>query len=203
MNPREKYKDVPFCISRLKSNDEQAFRHIYDLYKGRLFLFALKFLKTEDLAEEVVHDVFLKIWEDRCRLNPELSFNSYIHTICKHRIFNLLKRTARLRCLKADVQSGITEASNQTEDAIVFKEYGKLAEEVINGLPPRRRLVYRLCKEEGKSYQEAAEELGISRDAVKDHLVKAGKTIREFFSVRTDIKFNTIFLTNLFLQLAL
>lgn len=203
MNRHEQYKDMHFCVSRLKNGDEEAFSYIYDQFKTRLFLFSLKFLKSEDLAEEVVHDVFLKIWEERQGLNPELSFNSYLHTICKHLIFNLLKRTARLRCLKASIQDSTVEASNQTEDAIIFKEYGRLAEEVINNLPPRRRLVYRLCKEEGKSYQEAAEELGISRDAVKDHIIKAGKTIREFFRIKTDIKFNTIFLTGLLLRLVL
>lgn len=171
-----------------KDGDTKAFKHIYDQYKGRLFLFSLRFLKSEELAEEVVHDVFMKIWEERARLNPELSINSYLHTICKNMIFNLLKREARLRLIKAEMQNSNAGVSNNTEDVLAQREYCRLAEEAIGALPPKRRLIYRLCKEEGKSYQEAADELGISRNAVKDHLVKARKSITKFFNLRADIK---------------
>lgn len=185
---------------RLKGGDTEAFRHIYDRYKARLFLFSLKFLRSEEQAEEIVHDVFLKIWEERRGLDPDRSFGSYLHTVCKHHIFNLLKRIARQRRYESVVRDNFSGTANLTENVVLFREYSRLAEEAINTLPPRRRMVYRLCREEGKSYEEAAEELGISRNAVKDHLVKAGKTIRKFFSVRADIKFNTPLLVFLFFR---
>ncbi|MCK5367454.1 MAG: RNA polymerase sigma-70 factor, partial [Cyclobacteriaceae bacterium] len=77
-------------LKRLKKGDEAAFEILYNIYKGRLYSFSIKLVKSDDLACDIIHDVFVKVWEKRKQINHESNFSSYLHTICKNRIFNFL-----------------------------------------------------------------------------------------------------------------
>jgi RNA polymerase sigma-70 factor (family 1) len=172
-------------IKGLKENDYKAFEYIYNKYKRRLFLFALKFVKSEELAEEVLHDVFLKIWELRASLDEKQCFSSYLFTICKNHILNLLKKIARENRIKHEIGLKQDVVHQEVENGFVYDEYKKLAEVAIAKLPAKRRLVFTMVKVEGMSYEEVVNTLHISRNAVKDHVVKAGKAIKEYLLLTT------------------
>lgn len=167
-------------IKLLCKGEEQAFQSLYEKYHSHLYYFALKFLKSGALAEEVVHDVFLKIWENRKNLRADLNFKAYVFTICKNHIVNTLLRATKEREIKNKIAQHLTTSHNELEETVVYDDYMHLAYEAIHHLPPQRQLVFKLCREEGKTYAEIAETLNISTGTVRDHIVKAGKFIKSY-----------------------
>lgn len=176
-------------VEGLINGQKEAFEKVYAAYHYKVYKLAIKFVKSEEIAKEVVQDVFVKIWVSRHTINKELSFSAYLFTIAHNHIFNLLKRAAKETSLKSEILAAAELTTNQTEDAVITAEYESLASHAIEHLPPQRKIVFKLCRQEGKSYEEVAQELGISKSTVKDHMVKAVKTIKEYLHIHTQASF--------------
>lgn len=189
--------DLDILVKKIKKDDEEAFRRVYDFYKSRLYYFALKFTKRGVYAEEIVQEVFIKIWENRRKLNPELSFRSYIFTITYHTLINFLKKAALDEKTKHELCRIFTESERVAETGPDY-ESEKMLHEAIDGLPPRRKEIFRLAKLQGKSYAEIAAELNISKDTVRLQIIEANKTIKEFFRKRRHLITGISLLTWLF-----
>lgn len=180
-------------VERLAADDRDAFEACYYKYHAPLYRFALKLLKSPMLAEEVVHDTFLKIWENRQRLDAALSLRSYLFTITRNDVLNLLARSAREAAIAQEILASFGEGiHNATENEVVYNDYHRIVQQAIDQLPPQRRQVFTLCRLEGKSYEEAATLLNISTGTVSDHMVKAGKTLRQFLNIHTDLSLPTV-----------
>lgn len=174
-------------ISRIRKGDSKAFEFIYHRYKEKVYLFSLKIIKSPELAEEIVHDAFLKVWEKRAMLNPDQSFNAFIHTICKNLVLNSLKKAAHSKALSEEIKNSYWLMQSSQEDEITSEEYRSLLLSALDKLPNKRKIIFQSCKLEGKSYQEVAEQYQISKNAVKDHVVKAGKFIKEFVLSKAEL----------------
>ena len=118
--------DERYYVKRLKKGDGKAFEFLFDKYKKRLYLFSLRFLKSEHLAEEFTQETFLKVWEKRKQLNEDESFNSYIHTICKNDILNYLKRSVKLQHIKKEILNKFSYSGYDTDDIISFNEFNDI-----------------------------------------------------------------------------
>ncbi|HYH56419.1 MAG TPA: RNA polymerase sigma-70 factor [Anseongella sp.] len=165
----------------------KAFEQLYDRYHGMLYRSSLKILKSDDLARETVQEVFIKLWEARQNLNEELSISAYLVTMTRNRIFNMLKRASRESRIKAEIKLHAEMASNSTESRVLLSEYREVVDSAIAQLPPQRKRIFILCRQEGKSYEEVAGLFGISKSTVRDHMVKALKSVREHFYLKTGI----------------
>ncbi|MET3876883.1 RNA polymerase sigma-70 factor [Chitinophaga sp. OAE865] len=173
-------------LQRLQQGDTEAYIALYDQYYPSLYTYILHFINIPELAEDALQEVFIKIWEIRERINPELSFSGYLYRITRNHVFKLLKKISADAALRLQVMQ---ELQHQTEDAdtrLLWKQYESLLHQAIAQLPPQRQKVFRLCREESKSYEEVAVELGISRNTVKEHMVLAMKSIKFFFYTNTD-----------------
>jgi len=163
----------------LQKGDSNAFQELYDQYHQPLYHYVLRFVKSPALAEDVLQDVFLKIWEIRSRIDPELSFKAYLYRISRNSVFKLLKKIAIDENLRVQVLKQFSQSVADADLKVLWQQYEELLHAAINRLPPQRQKVFRLCREEGKTYEEVADELGISRNTVKEHMVLAMKLIRE------------------------
>ncbi|WP_436484224.1 RNA polymerase sigma factor [Chitinophaga sp. ARDCPP14] len=173
-------------LQRLQQGDTEAYITLYDQYYPSLYTYILHFINIPELAEDALQEVFIKIWEIRERINPELSFSGYLYRITRNHVFKLIKKISADAALRLQVMQ---ELQHQTEDAdtrLLWKQYESLLHKAIAQLPPQRQKVFRLCREESKSYEEVAVELGISRNTVKEHMVLAMKSIKFFFYTNTD-----------------
>lgn len=179
--------DESNIVKRLNRGDEAAFELLFNNYKERLYLFAIKLVKSDELACDIIHDVFVKVWEIRVNIDHNSNFSSFLHTICKNLIFNLLKQASRREALKLEIIQYTSQNQNTLEEDIYFREYEIIANEAVNQLPPRRKEVFQMCKVEGKTYNQTASDLGISRDAVKDHIVRASKFIKSYFKKHSEV----------------
>ncbi|MET7001371.1 RNA polymerase sigma-70 factor [Chitinophaga defluvii] len=167
----------------LQQGNVAAFREIYARYYSALYNYALGMVKIPALAEDVVQDVFLKIWEVRARINPSLSFTAYLYRIARNNIFKRWKKIAVDQQLRDQVMLQLSANANSgsAELQVQWKAYQELLNKAVDNLPPQRKRVYQLCREDGRTYEETANELGISKHTVKEHMTLATRYIREYF----------------------
>lgn len=168
-------------LALLATGDRPAFKQLYKAYYSKIYAYALKFTKSAFLAEDIAQDVFLKIWENRDSLRDVKFFKGYLFTICKNMTLSMLSRAAREVKIRDLILAGAMQFHSDTEFKIQNEEYERLLNQAIESLPPQRKLIFRLCKIEGKCYEEAAEQLAISPGTVNDHIVKATRAIRAYF----------------------
>lgn len=170
-------------LIRLSAGSRTDFMAVYDTFQKGLFAFAYHYLGDKDLAEDVTQTVFMKIWETRHRINPKLPFAGYLYRITRNEVFDELKAIAKRQKAEAGMASATPEPLALSVDTIFeHQEYEDLLEEAIQALPPQRQRIFRLCRQDGLTYQEAASQLGISYYTVKEHMTLAVQAIKNHLS---------------------
>ena len=192
------YQDTEL-LTFIRTGDEAAFTEIYDRYHKGVYYYLLGFVKDPLLAEDLVNEVFIKVWEIRDRLHIEASFGAYLYRTCHNRATNTLKKIAsdnRLRQRVIDHLQTITAHDLPLPGEL--EAYDRLLDAALDTLPPQRRKVFELCRQQGKTYEEAASELGISANTVKDHMSHALKTLRAFLKDNGEIALAILVIEQLF-----
>jgi RNA polymerase sigma-70 factor (family 1) len=175
-------------LLRMKQGDESAFTTVYRHYHSSLYIYLLRFCKIPSLAEDLVHDVFLKVWEIRDRINPELSFTGYLYRIARNHVIKTIDKLATDQVMREQLLNQLDEpVAAHPEQLVRAKEYDRLFREALERMPPQRLKVFKLCRQEGKSYEEAAEILGVSRNAIKKHMVLSMRFIYDYVHRYGDI----------------
>ena len=163
----------------LKTDDRTAFTELYERYYRVIYAFLYKFLKSPELTDDLTQEVFIKIWDRHGELPQLISLRSYLLTLSKNHAFNFLKRAGTDRNAKAEILRHYPTDGNSLENALQYEEYKRYLEQLLQTLTPQSREVFRLCRNEGRTYDETAALLGISRDAVKKHMVRSMKIMQE------------------------
>ena len=168
-------------IEKLKNGDMVAFDIIYRKYSPKLFGFILKILKVESDAEEIMQEVFLKIWETRDKIKAHSSFDSFIYTISYNKSINLIRKKVTEKKY-VDFLKRLPEMSESNIlDDLQFMELSSQLNSLIEKLPSRQKEVFLLSREKELTYKEIAVKLNISKNTVENHMVKALKLLRENF----------------------
>lgn len=170
-------KERKWVISLTQGNQE-AFRNLFGEYARRIFVFARGYLKSNEEAEEVVQEVFVKIWNVRASINTELSFKSYLFKITYNYIRELFLKKARENSYKHDLLDFAVDFDNRTEEKIDYQSLLELVEGLIDRLPPRQKEVIILKKKDGLPVKEIAVLLNISPRTVEKHLSEALKFLK-------------------------
>jgi RNA polymerase sigma-70 factor (ECF subfamily) len=165
------------CVRHIQQADTNAFRLLYDGFHHDLYKFAQNVVKSQALAEDIVQDTFIKVWDKRAQLAPELSIKSYLFTICRNLCLDTLQKAATQEPLRSEIIDNY-EATIEDNDLDLQNE--ALLHRAIASLPAQRRLVFEKAKFENLSYDQIAAELGISKGTVSDHLVKAMRAVRDY-----------------------
>ncbi|WP_167021480.1 sigma-70 family RNA polymerase sigma factor [Chitinophaga sp. Cy-1792] len=185
LNAIQEERDI---LARISRSDEAAFGQLFDHYRDRVYGLALKLTESEQLAEEIVLDVFLKIWLKKDML-PEIEhFTAYLYTTTRNHVFSTLKQLSVRRNAEDAVRvEEYLLHSSQTDYAVMDKQYREILEQAVSQLSPRQREVYRLIKEQGLKREEAAAQLALSPETVKRHLAEAMYAIRVYCLARLDV----------------
>lgn len=165
-------------VSALKDDDAKALDHLFGQYSKRLFYFALGYLKSKEEAEEIVQEVFYKIWQNRKSLNPELSFKAYIFKIAYRKITEVFRKLAQEQLYKHELIETSLICDNNTDDRTDYHSLLELVESIVNRLPPRQKEIFIKRKQLGLSVKEIAEILDIAPKTVENHLTEALRTIK-------------------------
>ncbi|HEX8020098.1 RNA polymerase sigma factor [Mucilaginibacter sp.] len=157
--------------------NEAAYNELYSRYAVPINRFMQKYLHAGVLSEDATHDVFIKIWNKREQLGNVQSFKSYLFTIARNLALDHLKLAFRTETAISQISATIAEYRNTIEEERLTKEYLLFVENALASLPERSREVFALCREQGKTYDEAAKQLGVSRNAIKNHMVFTMKVL--------------------------
>ena len=173
-------------LSEVQQGDEKAFEALFDIYKDKIYAFSYKILKSKDLADDIVIEVFAKIWKGREFIQPGLTFQAYLFKITKNHIVNFLNKASSDSRVQEQLLISVNYYRSSTEEEIIYNEYLTLAKQVINQMPKRRRQVVKLKTEQGMSYEQIASHLGVSKNTVKSHLTAATTHLRSVFNMYPD-----------------
>ena len=185
INPNSEILNLSKRISL--EDDEKAFRKLVDLFSSRLFGFAQSFLKDKLLSEEVVSDVFFKLWVHRKDLAEIENLKAYLFKATYHTSLNYLDANQRKKAISledVEVDLGVDTISPETK--MIDKELKEIIEKAIESLPDRCKLIYKMAKVEEMKYKEIAELLNISIKTIDNQLSiairKIGEVIREYLN---------------------
>ena len=174
--------DEKKLLTRLKRGDHEAFEVIYHSYKDKLIGNLLRILKSRELVEEQVQDLFLNVWKGRERIDPEKPFKAYLFSIAANKAKNVIRSAYYDKQMRATLLRADQRIYTHVEEQITAEENKQVLNNLLDKLPPQRRMVFTLCKLEGKSYKEVGELLNISENTVNDHIRKANLTLQQFRS---------------------
>lgn len=173
----------------IRNGDESAFTLYYHSFVDSLVAFLIKLLGNEEEAKEIVQEVFIKLWEKRETIDPEKKLDSFIYTTAKNMAFNTIRKR-QIHSKYVDEQSFIgADPGRGADDNIISKETELLFNLVMNSMPSQRRKVFTLSRNEGLTYEQIAQEMGISLDTVKSHMKLALRDIRDAVLVYVAIFF--------------
>ena len=194
------YPSDSVLVKNIMKGDEKAFQLLFNRYYEPLVKFAAHITKSRPDAEEMVQEAFIKVWQNRESIDPELSLKAYLYRITKNLVINFIKRAEHEEKIKKELWRLIQLSRNDTEEGLLRKEYKNSVEKALNTLTPQKQLIYKLSREEGKSHEEIARQLGLSKSTVKNHIVEILKHLRTHLEVHMDVTFTSIFILFSFLD---
>ena len=166
-------------IRRLKREDKSAMDELFQYYYPRLYHFSKSILKIENEIDDTLQDVFVKIWLNRHKISSAETFNSYIFTITKNEVLNLIRSNLRDHSFKEELFLRSVAEEYQTPNSVEFNEIKAGIDKIVESLPEKRKQVFILSRTEGLSNKEIAQQMNISEKTVEDHVTHAIKHLKK------------------------
>lgn len=177
--------DNPLTKALIAKGDQKKFRQLIEITSDELLLFAVSFLRNREVAEEVVSDVFIRIWQNKSELETIKNLRSYLFISVKNGCLSHLRKSGKEKIISIDEFSDFHFIPvDGPENDIIEKETLDQIYEVIEKLPPKCKMAFTLAKINGLKYKEIADVMGVSEKTVNNHLVSAIKRITENLSVK-------------------
>lgn len=160
--------------------DQESFTAIYAQYCDIVYANILRFVKNEGNAEDILHDVFIQLWENRNKLHDK-SIGGWLFVVSHNKALDFLKRSVKFSLDYIGDYDALTHlVADQDDKEEVYIQQVSLLKEAVEQLPLRMRRVFQLCRLEGKSKEEVASLLGISSNSVTDYLKQSNRAIRSY-----------------------
>ncbi len=175
-NPSYEYKEL---IGRIADGDEQAFAHLYYEILPVLHSFLFKMLRSETAVQDVVQEAFIRIWMSRDKLPAVEHPRAWMAKVALNECYRLLRKQARLKEMETVLSGEDPPEPDQTTDRIALAETKRLINSAIEELPERRKLIFKMSREQGLKIPEIAAALDLSPGYVKNALVLALQQLRK------------------------
>jgi len=172
-------------LLKVANGDEHAFSELFNTHHQLLGTHIYRITDSVELAEEVVQDVFLKIWMSRETLTSVQNFRAYLFVISKNHALNCLRKVAKERIYQKTLEKNASSIT--PDDSPGLAGYYSLLDEAIDHLPPQQQKVYLLSRHNRLKYDEIARQMGLSRETVKKYLQGATHSITSFVQSNIDI----------------
>ncbi len=172
-------------FSFLKKGDQASFKIVYDHFYSRLYYFVLEYVPNSDVAENIVQDTFLTLWEKYKQLREDTNLNAYLYTVAKNNSLKYLRDQKYSQKLfvsnqlsSGELELNVSSLEKLDTSTLVFDEIETIIKQTLESLPEQCRIVFEQSRFEQKKNKEIAELLGISTKTVEGHITKALKIFR-------------------------
>lgn len=196
-NFQKKTESEAELLAAVRMGCKASFEKIYRLYKSKVYWNIRRQINDPAIAEELMQDVFIKIWEKKTGLDLEKPFGAYLFRIGKSRVIDFCRKAKRDKAVMDSLQMIATEISDEPMESNLSQDEGDFLRQAIDLLSPQRKKIFMLCKLEGKSYEEVSKLIGISTSTISDHIVKATKILKSQ-RIKTDSTSCILFVPILF-----
>lgn len=171
-------------LQQAARGSRRAFGRLFDVYFQKLGAYIFKVTKNRVFAEEIVQEVFIKLWEQRADLEKIQNFEAYLFRISKNRTLNFLRDRSAERIRVEKLQQEHLQLVQLPE---VFTEhYYRIVDQAVSELPPRQQRIYHLVRNKNKKYDEVATEMNISKETVRKHMFLALRFLKREVAGRID-----------------
>ena len=164
------------------TGDRQAFTQLYKAHLNNCYNYIFLFTKSKEETEEILQEVFVKIWEGREKLANVQSFKNYLLKSAKNKLLDHVRKEQIRHRVLTEIKRNNSIVQENTNDDFAYREYYRIVQDAIEKLPPKRKLIFRLNTENGLSHNEIAVQLNISKSVVKNQLYKAYDFVRQYLS---------------------
>ncbi|SHL99293.1 RNA polymerase sigma factor [Mucilaginibacter sp. OK098] len=165
-------------VALLQMDNIKAFDQLYKKYHAQIYNNILRLLKDADESENILQDLFITLWEKRFSIDPQKPIANWLFQVSYNKSITQLKKNLKQSLAFKQIENDMMLAD---EKDVYFREAKiKILEEAFVKLSPQKRKVFDLCKIQGKSYEETARELNISKHTVKEYLSVAVKAVKEY-----------------------
>lgn len=165
-------------LRRVTSGDEAAFTRLFHAYRDKLYYFVLKITGSDGAAEDVLQDVFVKLWVNREKLGRIEQFTPYLYRMAQNQAYSGMRRMALETLILSELGREAQSTGQPVDEVLLKKQVLEKLQQIILALPRQQRLVYTLSREEGLRQEEIARRLDISVSTVQNHMTQALRTIR-------------------------
>lgn len=188
--PADPTYDEHRLLQQLSAGNEEALKYLFNRYYDKLRRYVAVFIKSDQVAEELVMDVFMKIWLGRDMVMHIENLDAFLFRVAKNKAIDFLRSAARNAALKQLLYDRIEiVASERSDVTLLVQEFEGKIREAIDLLSPQRKRIYLVSREEELTHDEIAERFGISRHTVNNHIVMARQFIRHYLTRNMDIAF--------------
>lgn len=175
----EKFDEIEL-IKRITDSDREAFTILYSRYINGLYRYLYLFTKSKVLSEEILQDVFIKIWTRRETLQNITSFKPYLYKSAKNLVMDEIRRKQVQTNVHLALKPTSEESCEVSDGRIIYNQYYQIAQDAINLLPDKRKRIVQLRTNEELSLDEIARKLSISKNVVKKQLYAGMHFVREY-----------------------
>lgn len=189
-------------LLQLRAGSVKAYEELYVHYKDRLQSFCILLLKSPTVAQDIIQEVFIKIWQLHKELDTDLSFSNYVYTLAKNMCLNEI-RSAKRKEVYENMMSLYPVGSKEDDNAdtrLILEEYQRLLKTAIEQLPEQKRNIFILSRDKGLSHKEIAELLRLSPHTVQSHISDSLRMISNYFMRNADMELYSIFIIFLTLE---
>jgi len=168
-------------LTQIANGNETAFKHFFELHKGKLYNYLLKVTKSQQIADEILIDVFFKIWMGRELITEVQNMDSFLFTVAKNKALDFFKMVARNKKLQRYFAYEMDERKVKESDSVLLEnECNQIFRNAIGQLSPKRKEIFILSRERGLTHEQIAQHLNLSKNTVRNTMAESLRTIRHF-----------------------
>ncbi|MCX2451282.1 RNA polymerase sigma-70 factor [Pedobacter sp. PLR] len=185
-------------ILKISKGDKRAFTTLFEGYYKSLAAYIFKLTESMEVTEEIVQDVFIKVWLKRETLTGISSFSNYLFILSRNKTLNHLRKQARYSSHFQSLETELETDVRTEEENDIYEDFRLLIDDAIERLPPQQKRIYQLSRFERLKYEEIAQQLSLSAETVKKHMYLATKAIKEHVHNHMDEVVVSILLCGIF-----
>lgn len=173
------------AVEQLREGSKAAFHRLFDTYGPKILAFANSYLKNEAEAEELLQEVFLKLWEVRETLDSSKNIKSFLFKICINMIYDFIRKKNLSKAYADYSVQNLPFSDNNTWQEVIYHDMVNQLQALVAHMPEQRQRIFRLNKEEGLPIEDIARQLNLSHRTVENHLYRAVLFLKENLGART------------------